>query len=163
VILTGEAFEGADFVLADSRVDVAGDADVEGAGEAPHDVGVAGFHVGMMLPWPVISGWSLAESKEFDKTRLSMLRACFFLEVSPEVLRENGAKIRGGQDSSGSFGCASRDASRFTQDDALLVGVFIGQVVCTPHLSAKRVRMGQPEFLGYGRGGKLWVGYPPCL
>jgi hypothetical protein len=35
--------------LVDAVVDVAGDADVEGAGWASHDVGVAGFHFGMSL------------------------------------------------------------------------------------------------------------------
>ena len=41
-VLFREAFEGAVFVLLDADVDVAGDADVECAGVAAHDVGVAG-------------------------------------------------------------------------------------------------------------------------
>ena len=44
-MLFRETFEGAVFVLEDAGVYVAGDADVEGAGWAAHDVGVAGLHV----------------------------------------------------------------------------------------------------------------------
>ena len=45
-IAFGEALEGAVLVLAYAGVHVAGDADVECAGGASHDVGVAGFHLG---------------------------------------------------------------------------------------------------------------------
>ena len=48
----GEAFEGAVLVLEDASVECAGDADVEGAGGAAHDVGVAGWH-----GWMVSGGW----------------------------------------------------------------------------------------------------------
>ena len=44
-----EAFEGAVFVLSDTDVDVAGDADVECAGVAAHDVGVAGHFFRFLL------------------------------------------------------------------------------------------------------------------
>ena len=44
-----EAFEGAVFVLLYAGVDVAGDTDVECAGVASHDVGVAGN--GFVPPW----------------------------------------------------------------------------------------------------------------
>ena len=44
VVLFGEAFEDAVFVLFDAVVDVACDAYVEGASVAAHDVGVAGLH-----------------------------------------------------------------------------------------------------------------------
>ena len=45
IVIFGEAFEGAGFVLLNACVDVAGDAYVEGSSGAAHDVGVAGFHV----------------------------------------------------------------------------------------------------------------------
>lgn len=44
----GEAFEGSVLVLLDARVEGAGDADVERARGAAHDVGVSGWH-GWML------------------------------------------------------------------------------------------------------------------
>ena len=49
VVLFRETIEAAVFVLEDADVDVAGDADVEGAGWASHDVGVAGLHVQVSL------------------------------------------------------------------------------------------------------------------
>lgn len=49
VVPLGEACEDAVLVLKDSLVDLAGDADVEGAGGAAHDVRVAGLHSGMSL------------------------------------------------------------------------------------------------------------------
>ena len=54
MIALGEALIPPIFVLAHSDVHVAGDADVEGAAGTSHDVGVARFHVGMILPQPVI-------------------------------------------------------------------------------------------------------------
>lgn len=44
----GEAFEGAVAVLEDASVEEGGDADVERAGVAPHDVGVSGGHDAMV-------------------------------------------------------------------------------------------------------------------
>ena len=49
VVGFGEAFEGAFFLLQDPDVDVAGHADVEGAGWAAHDVAVAGLDVGVIV------------------------------------------------------------------------------------------------------------------
>ncbi len=74
-VLFRESFEGAVFVLLYADVDVAGDADVECAGVAAHDVGVAGN--GFVPPWWVwlsIKCWDLGLKGSGGLGGVSILR-----------------------------------------------------------------------------------------